>query len=119
MYCYKFESKEQFLDLCKTEGFTNEVVIDEEGTVEDVLACYTHEYSIDVIGPITIGGEWDFETGEELVAPTVHPEHHVNFLGTKPVSWEPFLVEVDNPVRCWAGVSTQPPVEIELLEEEI
>jgi len=118
MYCYKFESKEQFLDLCKTEGFTNEVVIDEEGTVEDVLVAYAHNYSIDVIGPITIGGEWD-EEGVELVAPTVFPEHHVNFLGEKPESWEEFLVEVNNPVRCWAGVSAHPPIEIELLEEEI
>ena len=38
-------------------------------------------WAFDPIGTIIEGGEWDSETGEELVPPTIHDGWHANYIG--------------------------------------
>jgi hypothetical protein len=87
--------------------FTDESIWTETATeagfiTDDTLAAYTHDHAIDVVGVITRGGEYDPETGEVIVAPTVLDGWHVNYQGTLPDGWDEFLVEPANPVRVWA-----------------
>jgi hypothetical protein len=70
--------------------------------IDDTLTAYTHGHAIDVIGTITRGGEYDPETGDVIVAPTVLDGFHVNFAGTLPDGWEDYLVEPANPYRVFA-----------------
>ena len=70
--------------------------------VDDALAAYTHDRAIDVVGKITRGGEYDPETGEVIVAPTVLDGWHVNLAGVLPDGWDEFAVYPANPVRVWA-----------------
>jgi hypothetical protein len=69
--------------------------------IDDTLTAYTHDRAIDVLGPITRGGEYD-ETGKVLVKPTTLPGFHVNFAGVLPDGWDEFLVEPANPSRVFA-----------------
>ena len=69
---------------------------------DDTLVAYTHDRAIDVIGTIFRGGEYDAETGEVIVAPTVLPGFHVNYIGTLPSEWEAFLVTPMQPYRVFA-----------------
>jgi hypothetical protein len=73
---------------------------DEDGNT--TLAAYTHDHAIDVIGTISRGGEYDPETGEVIVAPTVLAGFHVNYIGTLPSEWEEFLVTPMQPYRVFA-----------------
>jgi hypothetical protein len=68
----------------------------------DTLAAYTHDRAIDVVGTITRGGEYDAETGDVIVAPTVLAGFHVNYSGDLPTGWEEFLVEPEQPYRVFA-----------------
>ena len=70
--------------------------------VDDTLAAYTHDRAIDVVGTITRGGEYDPETGDVIVAPTVLDGWHVNFAGTLPEPWSEYLVTPQHPARVWA-----------------
>ena len=70
---------------------------------DDTLAAYTHDRAIDCIGTITRGGEYDPETGEVIVAPTVLAGFHVNYSGVLPEAWEEFLVAPNNPYRVFAS----------------
>jgi hypothetical protein len=70
--------------------------------IDDTLIAYTHDRAIDVVGPITRGGEYDPETGDVIVAPTVLDGWHVNFAGTLPDGWDDYLVEPANPYRVFA-----------------
>ena len=70
--------------------------------VDGVLAAYTHDRAIDVVGTITRGGEYDPETGAVIVAPTVLPGFHVNYSGVLPEGWDEFLVTPAAPVRVFA-----------------
>jgi hypothetical protein len=69
---------------------------------DDTLAAYTHDRAIDVIGTISRGGEYDPETGEVIVAPTVLAGFHVNYSGVLPETWAEFLVEPAAPYRVFA-----------------
>lgn len=66
------------------------------------LIAYTHDRAIDVVGPITRGGEYDPETGDVIVAPTVLDGFHVNFAGALPDGWEEFVVTPAAPYRVFA-----------------
>ena len=68
----------------------------------DTLAAYTHDRAIDVVGTITRGGEYDPETGDVIVAPTVLAGFHVNFAGVLPETWAEFLVAPEQPYRVFA-----------------
>jgi len=69
---------------------------------DDTLVAYTHDHAIDCIGTITRGGEYDPETGEVIVAPTVLAGFHVNYSGDLPDGWEEFAVEPEQPYRVFA-----------------
>ena len=69
---------------------------------DDTLAAYTHDRAIDVVGTITRGGEYDPETGDVIVAPTVLAGFHVNFAGVLPETWAEFVVEPAAPYRVFA-----------------
>jgi hypothetical protein len=70
--------------------------------IDDTLTAYTHDHAIDVVGTITRGGEYDPETGDVIVAPTVLDGWHVNYSGELPDGWDEFLVEPANPYRVFA-----------------
>lgn len=70
--------------------------------VDDTFTAYTHDRAIDVVGKITRGGEYDPETGEVIIAPTVFDGWHVNFAGELPNGWEEYVVSPENPVRMFA-----------------
>jgi hypothetical protein len=70
--------------------------------IDDTLTAYTHGHAIDVVGTITRGGEYDPETGDVIVAPTVLDGWHVNYAGTLPDGWDDYLVEPANPYRVFA-----------------
>jgi len=69
---------------------------------DDTLVAYTHDRAIDVVGTITRGGEYDPETGDVIVAPTVLDGFHVNYSGVLPTGWEEFAVEPEQPYRVFA-----------------
>ena len=73
-------------------------LLNEDGSF--ITASHTH--SLDVIGVITRGGEYDPETGDVIVAPEVLDGWHVNYQGVLPDGWEEFAVYPANPVRVWA-----------------
>ena len=70
---------------------------------DDTLAAYTHDHAIDVVGTITRGGEYDPETGDVIVAPTVLDGWHVNFQGVLPDGWDEYVVSPEQPVRVFAS----------------
>ena len=70
--------------------------------IDDTLTAYTHGHALDVVGKITRGGEYDPETGDVIVAPTVLDGWHVNFTGELPDGWDDYLVEPANPYRVFA-----------------
>ena len=70
--------------------------------VDGALAAYTHDHAIDVVGTITRGGEYDEETGDVIVAPTVLAGFHVNFIGDLPEGWGEFVVTPAAPYRVFA-----------------
>jgi hypothetical protein len=69
---------------------------------DNALAAYTHDRAIDVVGTITRGGEYDPETSDVIVAPTVLAGFHVNYSGVLPETWAEFLVEPASPYRVFA-----------------
>ena len=71
--------------------------------IDDALAAYTHDRAIDVVGEITRGGEYDPETGEVIIAPTVLDGWHVNLAGTLPDGWDEYVVSPEQPVRVFAS----------------
>ena len=69
---------------------------------DDTLVAYRHDHAIDVVGTITRGGEYNPETGDVIVAPTVLAGWHVNYSGDLPSKWEEFLVAPEQPYRVFA-----------------
>ena len=98
----KFESQEQAqLVLYRIEGV---VEADPENGIEAQEGYEVPNYAnIDTIGAIYVGGEYD-ENGELISEPTALEGHHVNVrvVGTEdPTPLEPFVVEVNTPMRVW------------------
>ena len=92
MYCYRFQSRNQFRTLAAAEGLVTE---------DDELITASHTHAIDEIGIIYEGGTYDAE-GEVITPPTALPGWHVNTAGIAPEAWEEFLVTPQNPKRVWA-----------------
>ena len=93
---FRFTDEAAWLTAARDAGFMG---TDEEG--KEVLIQYTTSRAIDVIGIITEGGEWD-EDGNEIVAPTVLPGWHINYLGDLPTGWDAFEVKPTSPHRVFA-----------------
>ena len=92
MYCYRFNTRNQFRTLAAAEGLLTE---------DDELITNSHTHAIDEIGIIYEGGTYDAE-GEVITPPTALPGWHVNTAGIAPEAWEEFLVTPQNPKRVWA-----------------
>ena len=69
---------------------------------DEGLVAYTHNYAIDVIGPIVYGGEFNLKTGDVITEPTILDGWHVNFIGELPLEWNQFVVEPTQPYRVFA-----------------
>jgi len=93
MYCYRFNSRNQFRTLAAAEGLLTE---------DDELITNSHTHALDEIGIITEGGEYDPETGEVITPPTALAGWHVNYQGEPFEAWEQYLVTPQQPVRVWA-----------------
>lgn len=78
-------------------------------TEDDELILTTHSYAIRDKGVITIGGEYDPETGEVITPPVTLPGYHVNTLNLAPEAWDRYLVVVNHPVDVFFGGPTQAP----------
>jgi len=103
---FKFADEAAWLTAARTAGFMIDVPVYDEndestGETEAKLNAYAANHAIDVVGTITIGGEWD-EEGNELVAPTVLDGWHVNYLGDLPEGWESYAVTPSSPSRVFA-----------------
>ena len=70
-------------------------------TADGKYITASHTHSLDVIGTISRGGEWD-EEGNCLVPPTTLDGWHLNYNGDLPEGWEEYAVYPANPVRVWA-----------------
>jgi hypothetical protein len=72
-------------------------LLNEDG--ELITASHTH--SLDVIGTITRGGEWDDE-GNVITPPKTLDGWHLNYQGELPEGWEEYVVTPEQPVRVFA-----------------
>jgi len=77
-----------------TQTDDGEEVVDEGGYRTGGIG-----WGMDVVGVITEGGEYDPETGEELVAPTTLPGFHINLIGEVPEELEQYEIFPETPVR--------------------
>jgi hypothetical protein len=71
-------------------------------TEDGDLITASHTHALDVIGTISIGGEYDDE-GEALVPPTLLDGWHLNYIGELPDGWEEYVVSPEQPVRVFAA----------------
>jgi len=97
---FRFADEASWLTAARTAGFMT-TVTDDEGAETEQLQAYTHSHAIDVVGVITVGGEWD-EEGNEIASPTILDGFHINYIGDLPAGWEAFEVKPDNPYRVFA-----------------
>jgi hypothetical protein len=107
MYCYRFPSKKVFYELARAEGLLTE---------DDQLITGGHGFAVDEIGVIAKGGEWDANTGEVIVPPTVLAGHHCNTTGLAPEAWDRYLVVVNHATHVFFGGPTQAPDTAVLME---
>ena len=62
----------------------------------------SHTHALDVIGPISIGGTYDPDTGEVITPPTLLQGWHINYSGELPEDWDAYAVTPVQPVRMFA-----------------
>jgi hypothetical protein len=98
MYCYRFNSRNQFRTLAAAEG----LVVDNE------LITASHTYAIDEIGTLYEGGTYDAE-GNVITPPVALPGWHVNYAGEPPEAWDQFLIIVNSASRVFFGGAAQAP----------
>ena len=97
-YFLRYSDESAWIEAATEAGYFSEP--NEDGNTP--LLAYTHDHAIDVVGVITRGGEYDPETGDVIVAPTVLDGWHVNYQGALPEGWDEFVVEPANPYRVFA-----------------
>jgi hypothetical protein len=97
MIFLRFPDESTAMSELRQHGFVQN---NEQG--EEVVITASHQWAIDCIGTITRGGEYDPETGDVIVAPTVLDGWHVNFAGVLPDGWDEFVVEPAAPYRVFA-----------------
>ena len=98
-YFLRFTDEAAWTVAATEAGYFSEP--DEDGNT--TLLAYTHDHAIDVIGPIYVGGEWNHETGEVIVSPTLLDGWHVNFIGELPDGWDDYVVTPEQPARVFAS----------------
>jgi hypothetical protein len=99
MYCYRFNSRNQFRTLAAAEGLI---------TADNELITASHTFAIDEIGTITEGGTYDAE-GNVITPPTPLTGWHVNYAGDPPEAWDQHLVIVNTASRVFFGGAAQAP----------
>jgi hypothetical protein len=100
MYCFRFDTRQQFRSLAAAEGLIN---------AEGELITGGHGFAVDEIGVIYEGGTYDPETGEVITPPVALPGWHVNSVSLAPEAWDAYLVVVNSPARIFLGGATQAP----------
>ena len=106
MYCYRFNSRNQFRTLAAAEGLI---------TADDQLITASHTFAIDEIGTLYEGGTYDAE-GKVITPPTPLTGWHVNYAGDPPEAWDQHLVIVNTASRVFFGGAAQAP-DNDTLEE--
>jgi hypothetical protein len=99
MYCFRFNSRNQFRTLAAAEGLLTE---------DDELITASHTFAIDEIGTLYEGGTYDAE-GNVITPPVALTGWHVNFAGDPPEAWDAHLVVVNSASRIFFGGPTQAP----------
>jgi hypothetical protein len=99
MYCYRFNSRNQFRTLAAAEGLLTE---------DNELITASHTHSLDEIGTLHEGGTYDAE-GNVITPPVALPGWHVNYAGEPPEAWDAHLVVVNSASRIFFGGPTQAP----------
>ena len=74
---FRFTDETAWLTAARAAGFVADVPVyaeegNETGTEEKVVQ-YTHNYALDVVGTITVGGEWDEEGNDCLLYTSPSP----------------------------------------------
>lgn len=108
MYCYRFNSRNQFRTLAAAEGLVTE---------DDELITASHTFAIDEIGLLYEGGTYDAD-GEVITPPVALAGWHVNYAGEPPEAWDPYLIVVNSASRIFFGGPTQAPSD-DILEEMV
>ena len=98
MYCFRFNSRNQFRTLAAAEGMV----------VDDELITASHTHAIDEIGTLYEGGTYDAE-GEVITPPVALPGWHVNYAGEPPEAWDAYLIVANSASRIFFGGPTQVP----------
>ena len=101
MYCYRFNTRNQFRTLAAAEGLLTE---------DDELITASHTHSIGEIGVIYEGGTYDAE-GVVITPPVALPGWHVNTAGLAPEAWDSHLIIVNSASRIFFGGPTQAPTD--------
>jgi len=85
------------------DATTGLAALDAAGLLDDdgapLVASHTH--ALDVIGPLTVGGEWA-DDGTIIKPPKLLSGWHVNYIGELPDDWEQYVVKPAQPARKWA-----------------
>jgi len=108
MYCFRFNSRNQFRTLAAAEGLVTE---------DDELITASHTFAIDEIGTLYEGGTYDAD-GEVITPPVALAGWHVNYAGEPPEAWDPYLIVVNSASRIFFGGPTQAPSD-DILEEMV
>jgi hypothetical protein len=101
MYCYRFNSRNQFRTLAAAEGLI---------TADNELITASHTFAIDEIGLLYEGGTYDAE-GAVITPPVALAGWHVNYAGDPPEAWDAHLVVVNSASRIFFGGPTQAPTD--------
>jgi len=108
MYCFRFNSRNQFRTLAAAEGLVTE---------DDELITDSHTFAIDEIGTLYEGGTYNAD-GEVITPPVALAGWHVNYAGEPPEAWDPYLIVVNSASRIFFGGPTQAPSD-NILEEMV
>jgi hypothetical protein len=99
MYCYRFNSRNQFRTLAAAEGLI---------TADNELITASHTHAIVEIGTLHEGGTYDDE-GNVITPPTPLNGWHVNTAGLAPEAWDQYLVIVNTASHVFFGGAAQAP----------
>ena len=94
---FRFPDEATGMAAIEAAGFTS---TDEDGNVTILQA--SHDWALDVIGPIYRGGSYD-EEGKVIEPPVLLNGWHVNYVGPLPDGWDQYIVTPDQPVRVFAS----------------